>query len=33
LGRNVLPAGVGGDAAITYQAAANTWYLMYLERI
>ena len=33
LGRNVLPAGVGGDAAITYQAAANTWYLMYLERM
>ena len=33
LGRNVLPAGVGGDAAITYQAATNTWYLMYLERM
>ena len=33
LGRNVLPAGAGGDAAITYQAATNTWYLMYLERL
>jgi hypothetical protein len=33
LGRNVLPAGVGGDAAITYQASTNTWYLMYLERM
>jgi hypothetical protein len=33
LGRNVLPVGVGGDAAITYQASTNTWYLMYLERM
>jgi hypothetical protein len=33
LGRNVLPAGVGGDAAVTYQASTSTWYLMYLERM
>jgi hypothetical protein len=33
LGRSVLPAGVGGDAAITYQASTSTWYLMYLERM
>ena len=33
LGRGALPAGAGGDAAITYQPTTGTWYQLYLERM
>jgi hypothetical protein len=33
IARAVLPAGAGGDAAITYDSTSGLWYQLYLERM